>query len=94
MNIWNEVKRGYVNLGDNEEHVVTFLDEEPEYGENFKGYERYNFSVIEGDVDKIMQVTSKRLVLKIRANRPIMDKTMSIKGFNEGFDRDWEVVEV
>lgn len=94
MNIWTEEKKGYVNLQDKEEHIVTFYDEEPDYGTNTRGFERYNFEVVEDNVDKTMQATSKRLVLKIRAHKPIMDKTLSIKAIGDGTERDWEVIEV
>lgn len=54
----------------------------------------YTFSVTEDKAEKLMGVTSKRLMLKLKAYHPLEGKTFAIKRIGANMDTDYDVTEI
>lgn len=51
----------------------------------------YEFAVVEGKEDKILSITSKRLMLKLKAHHPLEGKVFEIERTGAGMDIDYAV---
>jgi len=76
------------------EVLIKFESSEFLVGLNTFNKTSYTFSVTEDGVDKLMGVTSKRLMLKLKAYHPLAGKTFMIKRIGTSMDTDYDVTEV
>jgi len=76
------------------EVLVKFESSEFIVGLNSFNKTSYTFSVSEDKIDKLMGVTSKRLMLKLKAYHPLAGKTFMIKRIGASMDTDYDVTEV
>lgn len=82
---WVDWKQGSVR--------VTFETSEFLVGLNTFDKQSYTFSVTEGGIEKLMGVTSKRLMLKLKAYHPLEGKSFTIKRIGSNMETDYEVTE-
>lgn len=61
---------------------------------NAYGNTQYTFAVLEDGAEKLLSVTSKRLMLSLKTFHPLKDKTFEIKRTGRGMDVDYIVKEV
>lgn len=73
---------------------VRFTTSEFITGKNAYGNKTYTFSVVEGTSDKLMGVTSKRLMLKLKTFHPLGGKVLDITRIGQDMETDYEVDEV
>jgi len=73
---------------------VRFTTSEFLVDQNVYNNKTYTFSVVEGTDDKLMGVTSKRLMLKLKNLHPLEGKVLDITRIGVGMDTDYEVDEV
>lgn len=95
---WDELmteQKPAIELFDDKEHVVVFLNDKPieTQSKKFKGKKVYLFSVEENQEAKTLIVTSLRLAVKLKALSPLKSKVVTIKGVGKSTDRDYEVAE-
>lgn len=83
---WVDWKKGTV--------TVTFESDEFLKGLNSFNKTSYTFAVTEDTEERLMGVTSKRLMLKLKEHQPLGGKTFEIKRIGRDMDTDYEVKEV
>jgi len=54
----------------------------------------YTFTVVEDGVEKLMGVTSKRLMLKLKEFHPLEGKDFTIKRIGQNMETDYDVIEM
>lgn len=82
---WIDWKKGKV--------TVQFQTSEFLRGINSFDKESYTFSVLEDGVDKLMGVTSKRLMLKLKEYHPLEGKCFNIERIGQNMATDYTVTE-
>lgn len=83
---WVDWKKGEV--------TVTFESSEFLKGLNTFGKQSYTFSVTQDGEERLMGVTSKRLMLKLKEHSPLVGKTFKIERIGRDMDTDYKVTEV
>jgi hypothetical protein len=83
---WVDWKKGEV--------TVSFQTSEFLKGRNSFDKESYTFAVIEDGAEKLMGVTSKRLMLKLKEFHPLKGKTFSIERIGQNMDTDYNLTEI
>ena len=73
---------------------VRFTSSEFVVGKNAYGNKTWTFTGVEGTVDKLLGITSKRLMLKLKEFHPLEGKVMDIERVGEGMETDYNVTEV
>lgn len=73
---------------------LRFASSEFLVGKNAYGNRTYTFSVVEGKEDKLLGVTSKRLMLKLKAFHPLGGKVFDIIRIGEDMDTDYDLTEI
>lgn len=73
---------------------MRFATSEFLVGENIYHNKSWTFSVVEGTSDKLLSITSKRLMLKLKAFHPLEGKVLNITRIGQDMDTDYEVEEV
>jgi hypothetical protein len=94
-NIWDSISDSeYVRFEDGKEVFLTFTQEPPKTVMTQYGNEAYAFEVrVDGD-DKILSVSSIRLMRLLKGFLPLGKKTLSIIRTGEGFNTVYEVKDV
>ena len=73
---------------------LRFASNEFLVGENIYHNQCWTFSVVEGKSDKLLSVTSKRLMLKLKEHHPLGGKVFDITRIGQDMDTDYKVEEV
>ena len=73
---------------------VRFVSDEFLVERNAYGNKTWTFAVVEGKADKLIGVTSKRLMLKLKALHPLGGKIVTLERIGEGMETDYNVTEV
>lgn len=55
------------------------------------GSQNWTFSVVEGKSDKLLSITSKRLMLKLKMFHPLEGKVLDIERIGQGMETDYNV---
>lgn len=76
------------------EVMVRFESSEFLKGLNSYNKTSYTFSVTQDGDDKLMGVTSKRLMLKLKEYHPLEGKTFTIKRIGVHMDTDYDITEI
>ena len=83
---WIDWKKGTV--------TVTFESDEFLKGLNSFQKTSYTFAVSEDGEERLMGVTSKRLMLKLKVEQPLGGKTFKIERIGKDMDTDYKITEV
>ena len=73
---------------------VTFTSSEFLIDRNAYGNRTYTFAVVEAGIDKLLGITSKRLMLRLKEHNPLEGKTFTIERIGRDMDTDYNVSEV
>jgi|LGOV01.1.fsa_nt_gb hypothetical protein len=73
---------------------MRFRDDKFITGTNAYGNQTWTFDVIEGKEDKMLSITSKRLMLKLKEARPLEGKIFDIERVGSGMETDYKLTEV
>lgn len=90
----DEIPRKYVKYGDGEQVLIKVLKEAPEISDikiQGKDVRQFTWPVEEDGVERTLDVTSVRLLGKLKALRPLKGRKLAILAVGEGFKRDYEV---
>ena len=91
---WDEIEPiQYVSF-DQGKVTVRFTTDTFTKGLNKFKKTAYAFSVVEGKSDKILTITSKRLMLKLKEHLPLEGKVFEIVRIGEGMDTDYTIKEI
>lgn len=71
--------------------TVRFTSSEFLVKDNAFNNKCYEFAVVEGKEDKILSITSKRLMLKLKAHHPLEGKVFEIERTGAGMEIDYTV---
>lgn len=86
----------FLKFKDQTEYIVKFLREPTERTFSLGGQEKlsYEFPVSVNEMEKVLSVTSKRLMAKLISEEkkvPLVGRTFLIRAIGDGTARDWVV---
>lgn len=73
---------------------VRFTSSEFLVDRNVYGTKNWTFSVVEGKSDKLLSITSKRLMLKLKNYHPLEGVVLDIRRIGAGMETDYDVTDV
>ena len=79
---------------DGEPPIVRYTSSEFIVGRNPYDNKTWTFTVVEGKIDKLLSITSKRLMLKLKELHPLEGKVTKLERIGVGMDTDYNVTEV
>jgi len=91
---WDDIEEVEYVKFDKEIPVVRFTSSEFVVGKNGFDKKSWTFTVVEGKSDKLLSLTSKRLMLKLKSYHPLEGKVLKLERIGEGMETDYNVSEV